>query len=45
MAKRLSCSSKTVEWHWAAMGRKLGVSNRVEVADIAIRAGLAQFLG
>ncbi|MCH8152500.1 MAG: helix-turn-helix transcriptional regulator [Planctomycetes bacterium] len=44
IARRLHRTVKTVEWHRAAIGRKLGVTNRVEVAHIAIRAGLAHFL-
>ncbi|MCW5766294.1 MAG: PAS domain-containing protein [Phycisphaeraceae bacterium] len=31
---------KTVEWHRAALGRKLGVKTRVELARLAIRYGL-----
>ncbi|MCH8165038.1 MAG: helix-turn-helix transcriptional regulator [Planctomycetes bacterium] len=44
IAKRLSRSTKTVEWHRTSLGRKLEASNRVELAHIAIRAGLADFL-
>lgn len=40
IAKELHRSVKTIEWHRVALGTKLGVSNRVELARIAIRAGL-----
>jgi DNA-binding CsgD family transcriptional regulator len=40
IASRLGRSVKTVEWHRVSLGEKLGVSNRVELARIAIRAGL-----
>jgi DNA-binding NarL/FixJ family response regulator len=40
IAKRLHRSEKTVEWHRASLGHKLGVTNRVELARIALRAGL-----
>lgn len=40
IALRLGRSVKTVEWHRVSLGEKLGVSNRVELARIAIRAGL-----
>ena len=40
VADHLSRSVKTVEWHRLSLGNKLGVSNRVELAQIAIRAGL-----
>lgn len=40
IAKALHRSVKTVEWHRVSLGNKLGVSNRVELARIAIRAGL-----
>ncbi len=40
IAKALHRSVKTVEWHRVALGTKLGVQNRVELARIAIRAGL-----
>lgn len=40
IARRLHRSVKTVEWHRVSLGSKLGVSNRVELARIAIRAGL-----
>ncbi|MEN0020853.1 MAG: LuxR C-terminal-related transcriptional regulator [Planctomycetota bacterium] len=41
VAKVLHRSAKTVEWHRVSLGNKLGVSNRVELARIAIRAGLS----
>jgi DNA-binding CsgD family transcriptional regulator len=40
IAKRLERSVKTVEWHRVSLGDKLGVTNRVELARIAIGAGL-----
>lgn len=40
IAKRLHRSVKTVEWHRVSLGNKLGVSNRVELARLAISAGL-----
>jgi len=40
IAKRLDRSVKTVEWHRVALGEKLGVNNRVELARIVIAAGL-----
>ncbi len=40
VAQKLSRSVKTVEWHRVSLGTKLGVTNRVELARIAIRAGL-----
>lgn len=42
IAKELHRSVKTVEWHRVSLGNKLGVSNRVELARIAIRAGVAE---
>ncbi len=42
IAEHLGRSVKTVEWHRVSLGTKLGVSNRVELAHIALRAGLAQ---
>lgn len=41
IANRLHRTVKTVEWHRASLGRKLGVANRVELAQIAIAAGLS----
>lgn len=40
IAKQLERSVKTVEWHRVSLGEKLGVTNRVELARIAIAAGL-----
>jgi DNA-binding CsgD family transcriptional regulator len=40
IATRLSRTTKTVEAHRAALGRKLGVGNRVQLARIAIEAGI-----
>lgn len=40
VARLLHRSVKTVEWHRVSLGTKLDVSNRVELARIAIRAGL-----
>ena len=40
VAARLHRSVKTVEWHRVSLGSKLGVTNRVELARIAIQAGL-----
>ncbi len=40
IAKHLHRSVKTVEWHRVSLGNKLGVGNRVELARIAIAAGL-----
>ena len=40
IARRLHRSEKTIEWHRASLGHKLGVANRVELARLALRAGL-----
>lgn len=40
IAKHLHRSEKTVEWHRVSLGTKLGVTNRVELAHIAIRSGM-----
>lgn len=40
IADRLFRTVKTVEAHRASLGRKLGVNNRVQLAHIAIQAGL-----
>ncbi len=40
IAKKLHRSVKTIEWHRVSLGNKLGVSNRVELARIAIAAGI-----
>lgn len=43
IGKKLGRSVKTIEGHRVSLGVKLGVTNRVELARIAIRAGLAPF--
>jgi len=43
MAERLGRSTKTVEGHRISLGAKLNVTNRVELARVAIRAGLCRF--
>lgn len=40
IAKKLHRSVKTIEWHRVSLGTKLGVTNRVELARIAIHAGV-----
>lgn len=45
IAQALHRSRKTVEWHRSSLGRKLGVLNRVELAMIAVRAGLCSMFG
>ena len=40
IAKALSRSVKTVEWHRVSIGQKLGVKTRVELAEMARAAGL-----
>ncbi len=40
IAERLFRTVKTVEAHRASLGRKLGVTNRVQLALVAIQAGL-----
>lgn len=42
IANRLHRSVKTIEWHRASLGTKLNVSNRVELAQIAIKLGLVR---
>ncbi len=42
MARKLSRSPKTVEWHRASLGRKLHAKTRVELARIAITLGIVQ---
>lgn len=44
IANKLHRSIKTIESHRASLGRKLNVSNRVELALIAVRAGLVSLL-
>lgn len=41
IAKSLHRSVKTIEWHRVSLGAKLNVTNRVELARLAIRYGLA----
>lgn len=41
IAETLDRSTKTIEWHRASIGKKLKVSNRVELARIAISTGLS----
>lgn len=45
IAQALHRSRKTVEWHRSSLGRKLGAVNRVELAMIAVRAGLCSMFG
>lgn len=45
IANRLHRSQKTIKTHRLALGRKLGVTNRVELARIAIETGLSQLPG
>ncbi|MCB9845031.1 MAG: helix-turn-helix transcriptional regulator [Phycisphaeraceae bacterium] len=40
IARRLDRSAKTIEWHRVSIGRKLGARTRVDLARIALRAGL-----
>lgn len=40
IAKRIHRSVKTVEWHRASLGDKLKAKNRVQLAAMAIKAGL-----
>jgi len=40
IAKKLHRSVKTIEWHRVSLGTKLGVKNRVELARLAIAAGM-----
>ncbi|MGP1311077.1 MAG: LuxR C-terminal-related transcriptional regulator [Phycisphaerales bacterium] len=43
IADRLHRSKKTIEWHRVSLGSKLSVSNRVELARLALAAGLTWF--
>ena len=45
IASVLQRSRKTIEWHRSSLGKKLGVANRVELAMIAVRAGLCSMFG
>ncbi|MBX3383435.1 MAG: PAS domain-containing protein [Phycisphaeraceae bacterium] len=40
IASKLARSVKTIEWHRVSLGEKLGVTNRVQLAHVAIAAGL-----
>ncbi len=42
IADRLYRTPKTVEAHRASLGRKLGATNRVQLANIAVQAGLVR---
>lgn len=44
IARKLHRSVKTIESHRASLGRKLNVTNRVELALIAVRAGLVSMI-
>jgi PAS domain S-box-containing protein len=41
IAKHMHRSVKTIEWHRVSLGAKLGAGNRVDLARMAIRFGLA----
>ena len=45
IADRLGRSVKTVEWHRLSLGTKFNVTNRVELARIAIHAGISPVSG
>jgi DNA-binding CsgD family transcriptional regulator len=40
IAKEIDRSVKTIEWYRVSLGEKFNVANRVELAGVAIRAGL-----
>lgn len=43
IAEKLFRSKRTIQWHRASLGKKLGVTNRVKLAQIAYAAGLPEF--
>ncbi len=43
IADRLHRSKKTIEWHRVSLGSKMQVTNRVELARMALHAGLTWF--
>lgn len=43
IADHMFRSKRTIQWHRASLGRKLGVTNRVKLAQIAYAAGLPEF--
>jgi DNA-binding CsgD family transcriptional regulator len=43
IADRLHRSKKTIEWHRVSLGSKMNVTNRVELARMALNAGLTWF--
>jgi PAS domain S-box-containing protein len=43
IADRLHRSKKTIEWHRVSLGAKMQVTNRVELARMALHAGLTWF--
>lgn len=43
IAERLHRSKKTIEWHRVSLGSKLNATNRVELARMAMRAGITWF--
>ncbi len=43
IADQMYRSKRTIQWHRASLGRKLGVTNRVKLAQIAYAAGLPEF--
>lgn len=42
IARKIHRTVKTVEWHRASLGRKLGVNSRVELARLAVRYGVVR---
>ncbi|CAN5677364.1 hypothetical protein BH11PLA1_BH11PLA1_23210 [soil metagenome] len=45
IAQAVHRSSKTIEWHRASLGKKLGVKTRVQLAKVAIQYGLVTIPG